>query len=54
MFTNLLTNTLLYLSLTRLIIKPKVEFKLNLFTKQMTINNFFFELFIKNLVHLQF
>lgn len=41
MFTNLLTNTLLYLSLTRLIINPKVEFKLNLFTKQMNINNFF-------------
>ena len=42
MVTSLLTNILLYLNLTRLIIKPKVRFKLDLFTKQMNINKFFF------------
>ena len=43
MFMSLLTNTLLYLNLTQLIIKPKVGLKLNLFTKQTNINNFFFQ-----------
>ena len=34
MFTGLFMNTLLYSSLICLIIKPKVGFELNLFTKQ--------------------
>ena len=50
MVTSLLTNILLYLSLTRLIIKPKVRFKLDLFTKQMNINKFFFS----QTIHKQF
>ena len=50
MVTSLLTNILLYLSLTRLIIKPKVRFKLDLFTKQTNINKFFFS----QTIHKQF
>ena len=41
MFTSFFTNTLLYLSLTRLIIKPKVRLELGLFTKQTIINKLF-------------
>ena len=52
MFTNLLTNTLLCLSLARLIIKRKVGLKLDLFTKQTNINKFFFFLF--QTIHKQF
>ena len=52
MVTSLLTNILLYLSLTRLIIKPKVRFKLDLFTKQTNINKFFF--FFFQTIHKQF
>ena len=35
------TNTLLYLSLTCLIIKPKLRFELGFFTKQTNINKYF-------------
>ena len=35
------TNTLLCMSLTRLIIKLKLRFELGLFTKQMNINKYF-------------
>ena len=35
------TNTLLFMSLTHLIIKLKLRFELGLFTKQTNINNYF-------------
>ena len=58
MFMNLFTNTLLYLSLTHLIVELKLRLELNLFAKQKNINNFFLELnlnylvFINNMVNL--
>ena len=42
MFMSLLTDKLLYLSLTCLIIESKLKLELGLVAKQMNINNFFF------------
>ena len=41
MFTNLFTNILLCLSLTRLLIEPKLGLKLNSLTKKTNINKLF-------------
>jgi len=43
MFIRMITNTLLCLNLSRLIIKPKVQLELDLFTKQTNINKYFLE-----------
>lgn len=57
MFTSLFTNTLLYLSLSCLIVEPQLGLKLNSFVKQTNIISFFiqveFMLLINSLVHLQ-
>lgn len=57
MFMSLFTNTLLYLSLSCLIVEPQLGLKLNLFVKQTNIISFFiqveFVLLINSLVHLQ-
>ena len=58
MFMSLFINTLLYLSLTRLIIKPKIGFELIFFTKENEHKHSFprseLELFMNSLVYLQF
>ena len=57
MFNGLFMNTLLWLSLTDLIIEPKSRYKLDLFAKQMNVNKIFIaklELFINSLVYLDF
>ena len=57
MFNGLFMNTLLWLSLTNLIIEPKSRYKLDLFAKQMNVYKIFIaklELFINSLVYLDF
>ena len=43
MFTSLFTNLLLYLNLICLIIEFKLKFKLNLFVKEMNLNDIFLD-----------
>ena len=56
MFMSLFINTLLYLSLTLLIIKPKIGFELIFLTKEIEHKHSFprseLELFMNSLVHL--